>query len=277
MSVLKFREPQTNEWKEITTIVGPAGKDGAPGADGKDYILTEEDKAEIAAMVDVGGGGSGSSSENCVFISAQPWLIYDEVPENEFAVAFWRELNDNGKIKTDTEVYFTDTSGNKFRVIDYQTESTGFYIKTAFNKDNIRYVRYYNMGDASSTAISVKGSVYTETAAASGKSWTYYSASATANCLIPEVSSPFMKIVGYWDSNTTNYVNYEIYHQNDGSLGNNNNTFKHYIYDPIKSKAYYFGYHLWMSPASYGISLYELDGTQVMGSQFHVVGYYLYS
>ena len=30
---------------------GPAGKDGAPGAD---YVLTDEDKAEIAAMVDVG-------------------------------------------------------------------------------------------------------------------------------------------------------------------------------------------------------------------------------
>ena len=32
---------------------GPAGKDGE---DGKDYVLTEEDKAEIAAMVDVSGG-----------------------------------------------------------------------------------------------------------------------------------------------------------------------------------------------------------------------------
>lgn len=40
--------------EEIELTPGPAGKDGAPGKDGKDgedYVLTDEDKAEIAAMV----------------------------------------------------------------------------------------------------------------------------------------------------------------------------------------------------------------------------------
>ena len=70
MSVLKFRDPATNEWKEITTIVGPAGpqgpagKDGSQGPkgdigergpvglqgprgeDGKDYVLTDADKRD---------------------------------------------------------------------------------------------------------------------------------------------------------------------------------------------------------------------------------------
>lgn len=32
---------------------GKDGQDGAPGADGKDYVLTEDDMATIAAMVDV--------------------------------------------------------------------------------------------------------------------------------------------------------------------------------------------------------------------------------
>ena len=71
MSVLRFKDPTTNEWKEIITIAGPAGKDGEPGApgkdgetpvkgvdyfdgkdgvDGKDYVLTEEDKADIALL-----------------------------------------------------------------------------------------------------------------------------------------------------------------------------------------------------------------------------------
>lgn len=80
MSVLKFKDPTTNEWKEIITIagpagpegptgkdgaqgpqgpkgdrgeVGPAGKDGEPGADGKDYVLTEADKEEIAGIIDL--------------------------------------------------------------------------------------------------------------------------------------------------------------------------------------------------------------------------------
>lgn len=89
MSVLKFRDPTTNEWKEITTIVGPAGpqgpagKDGSQGPkgdvgergpvglqgprgeDGKDYILTDADKQEIAGMVEVtGGGGSGDGGND---------------------------------------------------------------------------------------------------------------------------------------------------------------------------------------------------------------------
>lgn len=72
MSVLKFKDPITNEWREITTIMGAPGKDGepgkdghtpvkgvdyfdgqpgAPGKDGEDYILTEEDKAAIVQDV----------------------------------------------------------------------------------------------------------------------------------------------------------------------------------------------------------------------------------
>ena len=31
MSVLRFKDPATNEWKEITTIMGPAGPQGPKG------------------------------------------------------------------------------------------------------------------------------------------------------------------------------------------------------------------------------------------------------
>ena len=34
MSVLKFKDPATNEWKEITTIMGPAGPQGPQGIQG---------------------------------------------------------------------------------------------------------------------------------------------------------------------------------------------------------------------------------------------------
>lgn len=89
MSVLKIKNKKTGKWETITSLkgeAGPAGKDGVmtfeeltpeqieslrgpkgdqgiqgiqgetgpagpAGQDGKDYVLTEEDKAEIAGMV----------------------------------------------------------------------------------------------------------------------------------------------------------------------------------------------------------------------------------
>ena len=46
MSVLKFRNPETNEWQEITTIVGPSGPAGYTPVKGTDYF-TEADKNEF--------------------------------------------------------------------------------------------------------------------------------------------------------------------------------------------------------------------------------------
>lgn len=46
MSVLKFRNPETNEWQEITTIVGPSGPAGYTPVKGTDYF-TETDKNEL--------------------------------------------------------------------------------------------------------------------------------------------------------------------------------------------------------------------------------------
>ena len=78
MSVLRFRNNETGEWNEITTIKGepgapgPAGKDGQ---DGKDYILTDADKQEIAGMIEGGGGGGGAS---IVFLDISNDTISDE-------------------------------------------------------------------------------------------------------------------------------------------------------------------------------------------------------
>jgi hypothetical protein len=47
MSVLKIKNKKTGEWETIASLKGDAGKDGI---NGKDYILTEEDKAEIAQL-----------------------------------------------------------------------------------------------------------------------------------------------------------------------------------------------------------------------------------
>lgn len=50
MSVLKFRNPETNEWQEITTIVGPSGPAGYTPVKGVDYY-TDADKNEIVELV----------------------------------------------------------------------------------------------------------------------------------------------------------------------------------------------------------------------------------
>ena len=49
MSVLRFKDPATNEWKEITTIMGPAGPQGPKGEDGgvKFEELTDEQKEQL--------------------------------------------------------------------------------------------------------------------------------------------------------------------------------------------------------------------------------------
>lgn len=88
MSVLRFKDPATGEWKEITTIMGPPGPKGDDGTlvfeelteeqreqlrgpkgedgpkgdkgdigpqgpPGQDYVLTDADKQEIAGLVEV--------------------------------------------------------------------------------------------------------------------------------------------------------------------------------------------------------------------------------
>ena len=99
MSVLRFKDPATNEWKEITTIMGPAGPQGPKGEvgpqgpigpqgpqgiqgeqgpqgpkgdqgpegpAGADYILTQDDKTEIAGMVDLTGLATEEYVNNAV-------------------------------------------------------------------------------------------------------------------------------------------------------------------------------------------------------------------
>ena len=63
MAILRIQDEKTGEWITIETIQGEPGKDGytpqkgvdyfdgKDGVDGKDYVLTEEDKQEIVNLV----------------------------------------------------------------------------------------------------------------------------------------------------------------------------------------------------------------------------------
>lgn len=52
MHILRTRVDANSPWVEIDTLVGPVGP---KGEDGKDYILTEDDKQEIAEKVNLEG------------------------------------------------------------------------------------------------------------------------------------------------------------------------------------------------------------------------------
>lgn len=67
----QYVEEVMNSTKEIAEDVQERansgefdGKDGKDGKDGSDYILTEEDKKEIADMVEVEGGSGGTTDYN---------------------------------------------------------------------------------------------------------------------------------------------------------------------------------------------------------------------
>lgn len=51
MNVLKYRESVAAPWQTLIGIKGEKGDVGATGPKGDAYILTEDDKAEIVALM----------------------------------------------------------------------------------------------------------------------------------------------------------------------------------------------------------------------------------
>lgn len=50
IGILRIKDAEGN-WHSIEALRGETGPAGKDGENGKDYVLTEEDKAEIAGMV----------------------------------------------------------------------------------------------------------------------------------------------------------------------------------------------------------------------------------
>jgi hypothetical protein len=123
MSVLRFRDNATNEWQEITTIMGPAGPQGEPGPQGEvgpqgpqgiqgeqgpagsDYVLTYADKQEIANMVE---GGTGGSCE--IYTLHVPSYMTTE-EDKAWITDFWNYWESNGKQKP-VHLYAYDNNYN---------------------------------------------------------------------------------------------------------------------------------------------------------------------
>ena len=70
--------------KGVDYFDGKDGKDGEPGKDGKDYVLTDADKQEIAGMVEVPGG----DMSNYYTKSEVEQLITNSIPASGEEVSY---------------------------------------------------------------------------------------------------------------------------------------------------------------------------------------------
>lgn len=190
MSVLKFRDPTTNEWKEITTIVGPAGpqgpagKDGSQGPkgdigergpvglqgpqgeDGKDYVLTDADKREIASMVENTGGDGESKSyyiANVNYLTDADIAMLNEWNDNP--PYDWHIMTNFGIV---SQVYY-NTTANPIRV-EY-TIDNGKYIYEYSHYGNNRSMNYIR-GTGLATTSYVDNAI-AGVSTGGGASWNY--------------------------------------------------------------------------------------------------------
>lgn len=62
IGVLRIKDAN-GVWQDVPAIRGEPGPAGKDGENGKDYVLTEADKQEIASMVDVSGGADVDLSD----------------------------------------------------------------------------------------------------------------------------------------------------------------------------------------------------------------------
>ena len=118
MSVLRFRNNETGEWQEIVTIKGDTGATGPAGKDGKDYVLTQADKEEIAGMIDVpssGGGNGGNWYWNAADNPSKISSIYNR--SHVRVVGYWDDDDQDWTtfdISAPYDSWFDDCSGSNF-------------------------------------------------------------------------------------------------------------------------------------------------------------------
>lgn len=118
---------------EIELTPGPAGKDGYTPVkgidyfDGKDYVLTDADKQEIANMIDVPTGGGGSSSGSGKWKSGYNGDS-DLYNANEFVIHFIS--NNTGchySVYLEYENFAGNNCGRQYKVYLDNPDTIGYY------------------------------------------------------------------------------------------------------------------------------------------------------
>ena len=248
MSVLRFRDNATNEWQEITTIMGPAGPQGEPGPqgeagpkgdkgdqgiqgpagiDGKDYVLTTADKQEIASMVEGGAGGC-----EIYTLHVPSWMTTEE--DKAWITDYWNYWESNGKQKP-VHLYAYDNNynyqitkiyrnkGSRVLILAYldTTQNALLGLQCSFNVDNV--------------LVSVDSYYYPAFQESKGWVWSDSDYNNSAIYLYNYPATNMIKIIGGWENDSSTVVCYDVATSYGNSFTEEPWTF-YYVNEPARKE-----------------------------------------
>ena len=148
MSVLRFKDPATNEWKEITTIMGPAGPQGPKGEVGPQGPIGPQGPQGIQGEQGPQGpkgdqGPEGPAGAN-ISVYVLPKISHGVSPNAEYQTIFneilMRSINGEKLFKD-----YIGYVGNSNLIIGVKIESSYgyvYYLNIDDKKSEIEYIRF---------------------------------------------------------------------------------------------------------------------------------------
>ena len=145
MSVLRFKDPATNEWKEITTIMGPAGPQGPKGEVGPQGPIGPQGPQGIQGEQGPAGpqGIQGPAGAN-ISVYVLPKISHGVSPDAEYQAIFnemlTRSINGEKLFKD-----YIGYVGNSNLIIGVKIESSYgyvYYLNIDDKKSEIGYIRF---------------------------------------------------------------------------------------------------------------------------------------
>ena len=145
MSVLRFKDPATNEWKEITTIMGPAGPQGPKGEVGPQGPIGPQGLQGIQGEQGPAGpqGIQGPAGAN-ISVYVLPKISHGVSPNAEYQTIFneilMRSINGEKLFKD-----YIGYVGNSNLIIGVKIESSYgyvYYLNIDDKKSEIEYIRF---------------------------------------------------------------------------------------------------------------------------------------
>ena len=266
MEILKYRKDVNSEWQTIAAIQGAPGEKGEQGIQGPkgepgaSYVLTEADKQEIASMVEVPGGGgveevytgtTAPTDENIkIWINPEEELEFATVAYVDEAVAGAGGGSGNsyvfdGDLATRS---FTAADKAKFaevyngyitngKLIEYDL---WIRVSTSANYEQITRIEYVsgiNPPRMYFYTANKEGLIVTfnaSTGAYSGSQYTTFGNSVKdwywSEGLYGTGSYSHIKVVGYFDTNTSDITSFDISTSNNNYFNEEGGTFYHHVW-----------------------------------------------
>ena len=164
MSVLRFKDPVTNEWKEITTIMGPAGPQGPKGEVGPQGPIGPQGPQGIQGEQGPQGpkgdqGIQGPAGAN-ISVYVLPKISHGVSPNAEYQTIFneilMRSINGEKLFKD-----YIGYVGNNNLIVGVKIESSYgyvYYLNIDDKRSEIQYIRFLLTTDKK-----IKGASYITT------------------------------------------------------------------------------------------------------------------